>query len=350
MAYQEKINIYLPEGTGALLDEDAMRFEVLKKDRETINRNRFLSRVFAGYYRTYAEECRIQYEAAVQVLADYLPQKNQQEEAANRLLLSLRGAAGAPRRDAPSKKYSLKPTVDTGGILQEIRENLPLEDSLSGYLCQLLCSYSQKPLHERERIVFREEYGLLEDAVQKKQCVSFSTSWKPDITHTVLPYGVFVGQDEMYNYLLCMEQDRRTGKDQAVTYRLNRLQGLRKSAARMTLTAPVRRNLEEMARRGAQYVIRGKQKSVIGLTPKGQDAYLRVYQGRPKPDAIEEKDGFRWLVFSCSEEQLFFYFRKFEGGTLRVREPDALRKRLLAFHEGAILDLQESTPKFMSDL
>ncbi|MGN1023736.1 MAG: WYL domain-containing protein [Lachnospiraceae bacterium] len=349
MSYQEKINIYLPEGTGALLDEDAMRFEILKKDRETINRNRFLSRVLMGYYRTYAEECRTQYEAAVKVLAGYLPRKNQQEAAANSLLLALRGLAGAPRRDEHSKKYSLKPTTDTEGILQEIRENLPLQDSLSGYLCQLLFSYSQKPLHERERIVFQEECDLLEDAAKKKQCVSFSTSWNPDRTHTVLPYGVFVGQDEMYNYLLCMEQDRWTGMDQAVTYRLNRLQGLRKSAVRMVLTASVRKDLDEMARRGAQYVIRGTQKSVIGLTPKGQDAYLRVYQGRPKPDTIEEGDGIRWFVFSCSEEQLFFYFRKFEGGTLRVREPDSLRKRLLAFHEGAVRDLQESTHKFISD-
>ncbi len=41
MSDLEKINIYVPEHVGNLLDNDASMFEILKRDGWTINRNRF---------------------------------------------------------------------------------------------------------------------------------------------------------------------------------------------------------------------------------------------------------------------------------------------------------------------
>ena len=43
MSDLDKINIYVPEHIGTVIDNDAELFEVLKKDGRTINRNRFLS-------------------------------------------------------------------------------------------------------------------------------------------------------------------------------------------------------------------------------------------------------------------------------------------------------------------
>lgn len=72
MAYREKISIYLPEEAEQTLLEDAMRFEILKKDGVTVNRNRFLGMLFSGYYDAYARECREKYEAARACLAPYI--------------------------------------------------------------------------------------------------------------------------------------------------------------------------------------------------------------------------------------------------------------------------------------
>lgn len=340
MADREKISIYLPEKAARALSEDAMRFEILKKDGITVNRNRFLAMLFQGYYESYARECRDRYEAVRGCLAPYLGEKQVLEEAAEAVLKRALLPLSREKREEPAKKCSFKPTADTEGILQEIENDLSPADSLSGYLCRMLLVYCEKPLPERERILFQETYEKLQAAAAAKRCVTFSTARRPDLLHTVLPTGVFVGQDEMYNYLLCMEKDPETGEERTATFRLNRIRNLRSSAVRMTLTPEEKRDLDRMREHGAQYTIRGDLPAVLALTEKGMRMYLQVYQGRPKPDRIEERDGLHWFYFSCSEDQLFFYFRKFEGGTLRIQEPDSLRARLLAFHEGALADLQ----------
>ena len=343
MAYREKISIYLPEEAEQTLLEDAMRFEILKKDGVTVNRNRFLGMLFSGYYDAYARECREKYEAARACLAPYIKGEALLEEAAEAVFQNALLPVSHGKRERPAAKCSFKPTADTEGVLQEIEDGLAPSDSLSGYLCRMLLTYCEKPLPEREQILFQETYEKLQTAAQAKRCVTFSTNRRPDLLHIVLPTGVFVGQDEMYNYLLGMEQDPETGEKKAATFRLNHIQGLRNSAVRMTLTPEVKRDLDRMREHGAQYTIRGDLPAVLALTDKGRKMYLRVYQGRPKPDRIEERDGCHWFYYSCSEDQLFFYFRKFEGGTFFIQEPESLRKRLLAFHAGALADLQRKT-------
>ena len=56
MAYQEKINIYVPHEIGLQLKNDAKLFEIFKKDKRTVNLNRFLTLVLCGYYDDYCHE------------------------------------------------------------------------------------------------------------------------------------------------------------------------------------------------------------------------------------------------------------------------------------------------------
>ena len=61
MSDLEKINIYVPEQIGVILDNDANPFEILKKDGKTINRNKFLSLLILGYQNSYVSEYQQSY-------------------------------------------------------------------------------------------------------------------------------------------------------------------------------------------------------------------------------------------------------------------------------------------------
>ena len=62
MSNLDKINIYVPEHIGQILERDAEMFEVFKKDGNTINKNRFLSKLLLEYYSSYANERQQAYE------------------------------------------------------------------------------------------------------------------------------------------------------------------------------------------------------------------------------------------------------------------------------------------------
>lgn len=58
----EKINVYVPENIGIMLENDAMMFEVYKRDGRTINKNKFLGLLISGYYGDYVTEARTAYD------------------------------------------------------------------------------------------------------------------------------------------------------------------------------------------------------------------------------------------------------------------------------------------------
>ena len=64
----EKINIYVPENIGAMIESDATMFEVYKKDGRTINKNRFLGMLIIGYYNDYVTEAKAAYDAILSAI------------------------------------------------------------------------------------------------------------------------------------------------------------------------------------------------------------------------------------------------------------------------------------------
>lgn len=80
MSYFEKINIYVPETVGRSLENDAMLFEIYKKDGRTINKNRFLSMLIRGYYNAYEEESQKVYSAISEKLETIIKDRESKKE------------------------------------------------------------------------------------------------------------------------------------------------------------------------------------------------------------------------------------------------------------------------------
>lgn len=332
----EKINIYVPEATGMLLNNDAALFEVFKKDGYTINRNRFLSLLVIGYYSAYVSECRQQYENTLENLQQYIQNTTIRKAAAESILNRVILPEIPKRKGKNPVKLSLKPTAETEGIILNIADSLSVDDYVSQYFCRMFMSYAKKPLYERERLIFSNTAQMIISACKNKRPVTFTTIWNTKIVHEVIPYELAVGQDEMFNYLLCQERNIKTGILEARAYRLNRITRFNFSASTESLTNEIIHYLELMKKSGAQYPINDEDEICVRLTDYGVISYNRIYHGRPKYVRIEHTNEGHLYYFQCSKDQVFFYFRRFEAGAAEILYPKLLRERMIRFHTMAI--------------
>lgn len=331
MSDLEKINIYVPEYIGAALDKDASMFEIFKKDGRTINRNRFLSMLILGYYNTYIAECQNTKDKVVAELTRKGVERRESGIIAEDIVNNVFLPEVPLRKGKNPSKLSLKPTKETEGLILIIMNNLSGNDFISQYFCRMFMSYCQKSFYERERIIFRNNYDLLSDACEKNKPITFSTIWSPKRMHTVIPYRLAVGHDELFNYLLCSEIDRDTGKEEARAYRLNRISKINYSRINNHISDETMGYLNRMLRYGPQFMINDDEESCVKLSESGRRNFSRIYFGRPLEDRIEEKPDGHYYYFKGSKDQVFLYFRRF-GADAEIISPDTLREKMANFH------------------
>lgn len=330
----EKINVYVPTRIKDRLYEDAKLFEVFKRNRQGINPNRFLNLLVMGYSQAFAEEYNGTKGQLIEELAASGLDTQRSEMAAGRILKNVLFPVEQRRAGRNLCRLPLKPSVANEGCFLEIVEGLTTEDSLSGYLCRMLQSYCEKASAERERIIHGESYAVLTSAIERSEAVSFSTPWSRDFVHRVIPFKLAVGQSEQFNYLLCGEEV--DGVQEARTYRLCRVTHPRKAKSSAVLDDGVRAHLQEMSKHGPQFAINENVESCARLTEEGVNSFMRIYSGRPVQDRVERKGEDYLYHFSCSQDQLFLYFRRFGPGEAEILAPASLRRRLIEFHEGAL--------------
>lgn len=114
----EKINIYVPENIGAMLDNDAEMFEVYKKDGRTINKNKFLGMLITGYYSDYVTEAKAAYDAILSAIDTDKVSIRDKEHIADNILKSVVLPSVPSRKGKNPAKLFLKPTKDTEALIQ----------------------------------------------------------------------------------------------------------------------------------------------------------------------------------------------------------------------------------------
>ena len=109
----EKINVYVPENIGSMLESDASMFEVYKKDGRTINKNRFLGMLITGYYSDYVTEARSAYDRIVSAIGIEKLSIKEKEQIADSVLKKVILPDVPSRKGKNPARLSLKPTKYT---------------------------------------------------------------------------------------------------------------------------------------------------------------------------------------------------------------------------------------------
>ena len=334
----EKISIYVPENVDIILTRDAWLFEVFKTGTREINRNRFLSMLTLGYFHQYTEECKKRKEKLEKLINSCMVRSTEAqrirlcEEINNGLLLPQ-----LPRRKKTGyKKLSLKPTAATITVINTITEGLKADESLSHFYCRMLISYCEKPLFERERIIFRDNYEFFTKACKDRSLVSFSLIWHPEIVYTAIPYEIATSHEEMMNYVLCQTRSPETDEPRASVFRLSRIKNPCMSSKTDTLCDTVADRLERMKQYAPQYPINNDDEICVRLNDAGEDLYRRMYFSRPAVERVEHRDDGHYYYFSCSDTQALFYFQRFGWGTAEIISPAFLREKMIELHQTAL--------------
>ena len=163
----DKINIYLPPELKAQIERDAMLFEILKKDRRTVNMNRFMSLLLCGYYDNYLIETRRSFDLIQNILKQYNLSDTERTDIADGILKGSVSPSYTVYRSKNSASLSLKPTKETIPILATIERELAGRDSLSQYIRRMLISYCQKAIWEREQIIFHDNYQFISEHCER---------------------------------------------------------------------------------------------------------------------------------------------------------------------------------------
>lgn len=337
----EKINVYVPKNIGAMLENDAVMFEVYKKDGRTINKNKFLGMLITGYYGDYATEAKNAYNKIMSAIETKKLTVKEKEQIADNILKAVVLPAVPLRKGKNPVRLSLKPTKDTEALIEQILQDLGGDDYISQYFCRMFMSYCDKPFSKREQIIFKNNYEALQLSCAAKRSIVFKTIWNAKNIHEVIPYKVVTGSEEMFNYLLCAEINPVTGEQAAKTYRLNRIDKINYGKSRNSINASVRHYLDMMVQCGPQYMINDDEESCVRLTDSGRRNFSRIYYGRPVVDHVEEKEDGHYFYFKGSKDQIFFYFRRFGYDDAEIISPESLRRKIIEFHTQAYEMYQE---------
>lgn len=333
-----KIDIYPSPKIRQMIENDIELFEIFKDNKNSEpmkgNTNAFLNRLLNEYFDKYTEEM----EEFTRLLNTYpMIAKD------IRKLIDIILDNEAPHHsnntedNLEKKRLSFKPTQKnyTTNISEKIDRNCPHNMSRSGFICQILKFYFRKPLYLRERIIFQSEYEDILCHCQKN-CIEFynlsDNQW-----YTVMPYKIFLGKEQMFNYVFCYGLDENnTIKN--YSFRLSRMSQIQGTSLFIPCPEDIEKNFSLTQSLGASYAINTPtKKSCVLLTKKGLSSFRHIYFGRPK---IKEKKpapngGFRYC-FNCSEEQLYRYFRRFNPGEAIVESPPSLRDRIIDFHKKSL--------------
>lgn len=299
----EKIKISISEKTHELLRKDAKDFRILKPSGEE-NFNAFINNLVVNFYEEFAaidDSLR----GGIKAALSSIPEKYA-EEAFEKVMSAI---SKREKGEVASKSVavSFKPTKASEKATLYIENVLLKNESISSFYRRLFTAYSEKPKNEREKIIHKQNYDLLSEAVKEnlQVCISLTNG---QICNDVSVYAIEPAKDELFNYALLF------GDDKNRTVRLAKI----KTVSILSKSAKIPEKSKELFIRqiaaGAQYPMYSTDSEPIKvkLTEKGRELFEKIYLYRPTPASI---DGDVY-TFECSANQVLYYFERFGGEAL----------------------------------
>lgn len=342
MSEQRKVDFYPTPELFQSIRNDTELFEIFKKDNvKSImeqNINEFLNRLLHGYFSDYLNELNGYSSHIAKILRDL----NIEEDTINNVINSMSSEVvftdniKSGKKDTKSSiKHRYFKTTARYGTLNIIElidsKYLAKNPNLSEYICKMLKFYFSKPLYKREQIIFSDEYSTISECCQKN-CIRFRYTYD-NKTYTVMPYRIFTGKEQMFNYVFCYGLDE-DGKSKNYSFRLSRMTCIQKSYSSIPYPSDIKDKFGLTKKLGASYAINDElEETCVLLTPAGKRSFKHIYFGRPKVDRneITPAGNYRYY-FICSTEQLYRYFRRFNPGEAIIEYPTTLRDRIIDFH------------------
>ena len=319
---EEKIKIYIPESVSNILLKDMERFEFFKKDG-SFNKNEFYNTLIVNYYEQYEEN----QSAIFSHIKDSIKERTSLKDSdisdiAADILQYVDTRTFELDKERFDIAIAMKPTKRSSADIDYIQNCLLGNSTLSNYFRNMFASYSLLPQDKRETIIFKQNFEMIRQAIEDDRKIYFTTVSK-DIPHTVSPYAIANSKEELFNYLLCKQNNS------PYSFRISRIKQIKILNESRDLSEDIIDVFDRMAKYGPQFsfdIRKAHVPIVVKLTDKGVKQYRSMYLHRPMYYKKEDDV----YYFDCSKAQAFQYFARF-GSTALVLEPKDLATELLRF-------------------
>lgn len=301
---EEKIKISLQKTVCDLLKRDCKDFKIKKENGEP-NMNAFINGLLINYYEEFSasqEELHNEIRKVLVRIPDCY-----KEDVFHDIVKVISNRCDDKSEHKNSVSLSFKPTKNSEKAVLYIEKVLLQSESLSSFYRRLFTAYSQKPKNEREKIIHKTNFELLQKAIKKsvKVCIALQSG---DFIENASIFSVSPAKDELFNYVLLFD-----GKHN-VTMRLASIKCISLLSEKSEIPDSNKDLFERQVSCAPQYPMYNSDKAPIKvmLTDKGKKLFDKIYLYRPTPISI---DGDVY-TFNCSANQLIYYFERFGDNAL----------------------------------
>jgi hypothetical protein len=265
-----------------------------------LNKNLFLNTLIVNYYEKFAANEDSLKDELLKIINDKL-NKNQ-NELLDQILNVIRKKDNVDDSNK-TEIINLKPTKLSEKEILFIENNLINNNSISSFYRNLFNSYAHTPQNYRELIIFKENYELLLESIEKERKVSI-TLINGDTIKDASIYRIEHAKEELFNYVLLGNSNSRP-----LTLRLSKIKYVSLLNGKREITDELNTIFERQIKYGVEYPFysHNEEEVAVKLTERGKDLFKKIYLYRPIPDRIEDNI----YYFKCSHNQIIHYFKRF---------------------------------------
>lgn len=296
---EEKIKISLSKNTLDLLKKDCEDFRICKENAKP-NMNAFINILITNYYENFSASEETLHQNVKKAL-EIVPKHYSEKVFIDIIKLFAKKTEGLEDK-TPSTTISFKPTKVSEKAILYVEQVLLQSESISSFYRRLFISYSQKTKNEREKIIHKENYELLNKAIKNgvQVCVQLSSD---KIINNLSIYSISASKDELFNYVLAYDTVNN------VTVRLAKIKTVTLTPTPSNIPEENKELFDKQIACAPQYPVYPSDNKPIQvqLTEKGKALFERIYLYRPTPTSIEGDI----YTFNCSANQVLYYFERF---------------------------------------
>lgn len=310
----EKIKINLDKSASLKLKSDIIAFKYLKEDG-TINKNGFLNTLLSNYFPIYHNIANKHIQRYNKIITSYLNNIDTSTQIINDLI-STNKFFSYNKTNSLDVSITFKPINSNQKIISIIISEYTKYQSLSSFFRNMIEHYLSLPQYKREQIIYLNSYQLLQEAIEEKRKICL---YNNNTKTTLLPYKLVTSNEEMYSYLICINESPTSRKIES--YHLYKIKDFFALKETFTLNNIDIAKLENVATNSPQFPYDNDTDTIIELTQHGIKMYESKYLNRPTPYKIIDNT----YYFNCSHAQIILYFFPF-GKNAKIISPSSIKE------------------------
>ena len=319
---EEKIKISLSKNTLEILKKDCADFLILKKYGKP-NMNAFINTLVVNFYESFSASEQSLHEdlkQAISIIPDYYKSKVFDE-----VIKVLTKKTDEDVAKNETTTLSFKTTKMSENAILYIEKVILKNESISSFYRRMFNAYARKTKTEREKIIHKQNYNLLQQAIKLGVQVLVQLETRKIVRHLSV-YTISPAKDELFNYVLGYDNNNST-------VRLAKIKSVTLLPTPSYIPDENKQLLDRQIACAPQYPMYKSDKHLIKveLTDAGIKLFEKIYLYRPNPIAIEGNV----YTFDCSASQALYYFERF-GNNALIISPKKLGIDMRNYHYFAL--------------